>query len=266
MLQLLARLVELYGFDARELLRDFGADPALLFDPKARLPARLGDAAFQRAAALIPDPAFALRSAECWHPSHLGILGYGWLSSGTLRIGLRLIERYSRVVGTKATVRCSNESGGVRFRFDHGRGDTLIGLLLADGILALVLGMCRMNFGGALHPIEVHLRRPQPTDPTPYEVFFGCPIRFGAAEDSFLLGAEVIDVPLDSGNPDLALGFDSILAEQMAALGDYNLASRCRAYLLPRLASGSHSEEELAMYRLALPGHGFATQAAFRMA
>jgi hypothetical protein len=36
---------------------------------------------------LIPDPAFALRAAECWHLAS-GHLGYAWLSSGSLRTAL----------------------------------------------------------------------------------------------------------------------------------------------------------------------------------
>ena len=245
--QMLARLVELHGIDPRGFLWSFGWYPAAFQDPTARIPTRMIDIAFKKAAAMIADPAFALRAAECWHPSHLGVLGFAWLSSGTLRNGLRLIERYSRIFGFKATVRCAEAPDGLRFTFDHRRGDAPIGPAMADAILALVLSMCRFNFDATLNPIAVHLRRPEPSDAQPYHEFFGCPLHFGADEDSFVLAVGVVDAPLSSSQPDLEETFDAILAEQLAALGnEYDLAARCKAYLLPRLTAGVHSEEALA--------------------
>ena len=81
------RLLEKYEIDSQRFAQQAGIATIDVPSAKARLPCGLLDRAFAKAADLIADPAFALRSAECWHPSHLGTLGYAWLSSvsGELR-------------------------------------------------------------------------------------------------------------------------------------------------------------------------------------
>ena len=108
---------------------------------------------------MIPDPAFALKAAECWHPSNLGPMGYAWLSSGSLRTALKRLDRYSRILGSQYRDRCVDDADGLRYVFDHRRGDAPIGPVLADFTLSMVMGMCRMNYGEALCPVVVNLRR-----------------------------------------------------------------------------------------------------------
>jgi AraC-like DNA-binding protein len=244
--QILYRLVELHGIDPRSFMMQVGLDPEMFRDPKARLPVRLLDAAFLRAASLIPDLAFALRAAECWHPSNLGPVGYAWLSSGSLRTALKRFDRYSRILGSQYRDHCVEDAAGLRYVFDHGRGDAPIGLVMTDFTLSMILSMCRMNYGAELHPVSVRLRRLEPKDPTPWVRFFGCEIAFGASEDSFLLDRRTAEMPLPSGNQELAAAFDLILNEQLAALTKTDLQTRCKALLLQQLTSGEPSEEVLA--------------------
>lgn len=81
---MLLRLVELHGLDPQQFMSQLGIRPETLRDVRARIPSHLADQAFAKAMACIPDPAFALRASECWHPSNLGTMGYAWLSSRTL--------------------------------------------------------------------------------------------------------------------------------------------------------------------------------------
>jgi hypothetical protein len=85
--QIFVRLFEMRGLDAPALLREQGIDPRQTRDPGLRIPAARWEAVMLRAAALIPDPAFGLRAARCWHPSNLGALGHAWLSAETLHAG-----------------------------------------------------------------------------------------------------------------------------------------------------------------------------------
>lgn len=240
------RLVELHGIDPSGFMKQVGLHPDAFRDARARLPVRVVDVAFTQAAALMPDPAFALRAAECWHPSNLGAVGYAWLSSGSLRTGLKRIERYTRILDSKAIDRCRDEPGGLRYIYDHGRGDAPVGPVLADFILSIVMSMCRMNLGTPLHPVEVTLRRPEPGNPAPWRDFFGCDIRFGASEDSFLLDRSTVEKALPSSNQELAATFDLILNEQLAALTKTDLRTRCKVLLLQQLTSGEPSEAVLA--------------------
>lgn len=240
------RLIELHGINPQGFAQQVGIASIELPDARTRLPSSLLDLAFEKASSLIPDPAFALRSAECWHPSNLGTLGYAWLSSGSLRTALKRMARYTRVIGQRMSARCADDDQGLRFIYDHGRGETLVGQTMADYSLALIVDMCRTNFGPALTLESVSLRRPDPKNPKPYEDFFSCPIRFGAAEDGFVLERHIADRPLPTSNHELATTFDAILTGQLAELNTGDLAHRCRAHLLQELTSGEPSEEELA--------------------
>jgi AraC-like DNA-binding protein len=240
------RLVELHGLAPQRFLQELGVPPEILRDVGARLPSRLVDVGFERAAAQVSDPAFALRAAQCWHPSNLGTIGYAWLSSRTLHTGLKRIERFSHILGNRSTVRCIEETSGLRFVFDHGRGDALVGYPMADFALSVFLGMCRTNFGKELNPSAVYLRRPVPAAPRPWRRFFGCPIQFGAVEDCFVLDLESANAPLPSANIPLANTFDAMLTEQLARLFNDDIVSRCKNHVLRQLTSGVPSPSELA--------------------
>ncbi len=238
------RLVELHGIDPQAFSQEVGVPAATLRDVHARLPSRLVDLAFAKAAALIPDPAFALRAGECWHPSNLGTMGYAWLSSRTLHTALKRMERFACILSNRATYRCVDTPAGVRFVLEHGRGDTPIGHSIADSTLSLLLGMCRTNYGGKLNAAALFLRRPEPADPQPWPKLFGCNVRFGALEDSLLLDRDTVDAPLPSANVPLANTFDRILSEQLAHAFDDDIVSRCKANLLRELTSGVPSAQE----------------------
>jgi AraC-like DNA-binding protein len=240
------RLLELYGIDSRRFAMQMGIASIEIPDARTRLPSALLDGAFERAAELIPDPAFALRAAECWHPSHLGPLGYAWLSSSSLRTALKRMARFTHIIGQRMFSRNSDEPGGLRFTYDHGRGDTQIGHIMADFDLSLVVSMCRINYGPDLAPDAVTLRRPTPANVRPYEEFFGCPVEFGASIDSLLLARHVADKPLPTSNHELATTFDAILSKQLVELGSGDLLTRCKAWLLQELTSGEPSEIDLA--------------------
>jgi AraC-like DNA-binding protein len=247
------RLVELHGLDPGEFAREIGLPGTAIPHAGTRLPSSLLDRAFALAERRIADPAFALRAGECWHPSNLGTLGYAWLSSGSLRTGLKRVARHTRILGQRMASRCEDGPDGLRFVYDHGRGDTSVGHAMADFELSLLLALCRANYGADFRPAAVALRRPPPADPAPYARCFGCPIAFGAAEDCLTLAPEVADRPLPTSNRELAATFDLILARQLAELAEGDLESRCRAWLLDQLTSGDPAPEELARALLISP-------------
>ncbi|HEY6824766.1 MAG TPA: AraC family transcriptional regulator ligand-binding domain-containing protein [Steroidobacteraceae bacterium] len=240
------RLLELHGIDADAFVREGGYAPEAFGDPEARLPSSAVDVAARAAAARIADPAFALRAARCWHPSDLGALGYAWLASSTLRTALQRLERYGRILGEKARFRLESGDRGLRLIFEHRRKDARVAALGTDFALSLVLDMCRMNFGASLRPLEATLCRPCPADATPWRVFFGGDVRFGAARDSMLLSRRDADAALPVANRQIAGALDAILAQQLARLDRGNIAARCKAEVLERLASGESPEADIA--------------------
>jgi AraC-like DNA-binding protein len=247
--QIFRRLFEMHGLDAVGIARQAGVDLATVPGPTDRIEADKLDATLRLAIPLIRDPAFGLQAARCWHPSNLGVLGHAWLSSSTLRTGLKRLSRYYRLVGERTITEIEESRQGVKVRFWARRGNpaaVAVAAVLVDVAMAFLLDMCRMNAGAALRPVLASLRRGRPENVDAYARFFGCPVRFGAEENVFVLSAKDADRPLPSSNKQLAAVFDRMLAEELARLDKSDVIARCRAAVLEDLPSGEASAEDTA--------------------
>ena len=242
------RLVELHGMDAHQLMTELGVAPQTLRDVEARIPVSLADQAFKIAMHRIPDPAFALRASECWHPSNLGIMGYAWLSSRTLHTGLKRMERFSRIIGDDFSYQVLEDADGLHFNHDHGRGDDPVGHAMTDFTLSVIFDMCRKNFGHQLNAKRIYLRRPLPANPVPWQSFFGCTVQFAAAKDSFVLDSAAANAPLPSANIPMANTFDAILTEQLSHFLKDDIINRCKSFVLRELTSGPPSAASAATH------------------
>jgi AraC-like DNA-binding protein len=249
MLPMYQRLLEMHGLDAVALGRQAGLDLVKLPAPTERIAVDRADAILQLAITRIQDPAFGLQAARCWHPANLGVLGYAWLSSSTLRTGLRRLERYHRLIGERGVIEVDELRRGIKVRFWGKRGDpgeVPVAAVMVDIAMSLLIDMCRLNAGASLRPVAASLRRKAPASASPYERFFGCPIRFGAEENFFLLANEDADNLLPSSNKQLAGIFDKMLGAELARLDKSDVVARCRAAVLEYLTSGELSAEDTA--------------------
>jgi AraC-like DNA-binding protein len=240
--QVITRLLELHGVNSSKLLLAAGVRPQALRDESARIPANLDDAVFEAAMQQIKDPAWALRAAECWHPSNLGVMGYAWLSSRTLHTGLKRMERYSRLIGTDFTYTVSERMDGLHFEHDPCRsGNARLGWVYADFTLSVIMDMCRRNRGEHLQAKYVMLRRPQPQDAHAWTSFFGCEVRFQSRVNAIVLRLEDANAPLPTANIQLAQAFDEMLGQQMLAMDGDDLVSRTKSLIARELTSGTPS-------------------------
>ena len=247
--QMFRRLLEMHGLDAVAMARRGGVDLAAIAAPGERIEVDKIDAILRVAIPLIHDPAFGLHSARCWHPSELGVLGYAWLSSSTLRTGLERAVRYSRLVGERGVTEIEDTKLGLKVRFSAKRGNPAVvpvAAVFVDIVMALLLDLCRMNAGAALQPVAAALRRRKPDPADAYQRFFGCSVQFGADENTFVLSAKDADRPLPSANRQLAAVFDRMLTEELAQLDKSDVVSRTRAAVLEHLSSGEGTAEDTA--------------------
>ena len=243
------QLLEMHGLDVARIAEQAGVDLAKMPAPNERVPIDKLDAMLRVAIPLIHDPAFGLQAARCWHPGHLGVLGHAWLSSDTLRTGLERVTRYFRLVGERGLTKIDITRRGVKVCFRANRGDPAVvpvAAVFVDIAMAVLLDMCRMNAGAALRPIAATLCRPAPEQSEVYERFFGCPVRFRAEEDAFVLSAQDADRPLPSANRQLAAVFDKMLTEELGRLDKSDVVSRCRSEVLQHLESGEMTEHDMA--------------------
>ena len=247
--QMFRRLLELHGLDAVGIAQRASVDLVAIPAPGERIEIDKVDAILRVAIPLIGDPAFGLHAARCWHPSELGVLGYAWLSSSTLRTGLERAVRYSRLVGERGMTEIEDTRQGLKVRFGANRGNPAVvpvAAVVVDIAMAILLDLCRMNAGATLRPVAAGLRRRRPEPGDAYERFFGCPVQFGVEENTFVLSAKDADRPLPSANRQLAGVFDQLLTEELARLDKSDVVSRCRAAVLEDLSSGEGTAEDTA--------------------
>ena len=247
--QMFRRLLEMHGLDAIRIAHQAGVDLSKIPAPAERIAVDKIDAMLRVAIPLIREPAFGLQAARCWHPAHLGVLGHAWLSSDTLRTGLERVVRYFKLLGERGLTKVDTTRQGVKVCFRANRGDPAsvpVAAVFVDIAMAVLLDMCRMNAGAALRPVAASLCRPKPEQTDVYERFFGCEVRFRAAEDLFVLSADDADRPLPSANRQLAAVFDRLLTEELGRLDKSDVVSRCRAAVLEHLSSGEASAQDTA--------------------
>jgi AraC-like DNA-binding protein len=244
--QIVWRLIERHDLAPEPFFRAAGIDPEIIRDPHARIPRSKGDALLRTLAARIANPAFGLQAASCWHPSNLGTLGYAWLASSTLRMALKRVVRYWRIVIGDVAVRMDETPDSVEFVHTPPTLDGILDGIRGDIMMVILFDMCRSNFGHAFSPQRVAFRHAAPVDASPYEALFGCPVSFGADANRLVIGSAEVDQPLPTGNRDLAAAHDRILVDQLAHLHKTDVVARLRASLLERMTSGEFSEEDLA--------------------
>ena len=239
------KLIESYGKDPDPIFRKLYLDPKLIENPNARIPYAKFEALWKEINESIDDPYIGLKAAELWHPSNLGSLGYAWLASSSLRTAFERVVRYLRVV--TEGMHCWIEEKNGEFSFIHSFLEGSLNISVqADAILAMLITLCRINYGQSLNPISVSFTHPVPEDTGEYFAFFRCPVNFDASDNRIIFSQEVVDKRLPSYNPLLAQLNDQIMIEYLAKLNGDNIIERVKAAILDQLPSGQVTDSSVA--------------------
>lgn len=239
------KIIESFGIDPDPLLRELAIDPGLVSDPNARFRYTQIDDLWYKAVERVGDETFGLRAARYWHPSHLGALGYAWLSSSSLRTALNRFARYMRVLteGAELELRETDDIFSVVLSYKEiSRQQST----RTDSFMAMLVAMIRCNYGDDFHPLSVSFSHPAPADSGPYYELFRCPVYFEAEENSFDLSVEDVDKRLRGSNPQLAQLNDQVMIEYLARLDKDNVIERVKAEILNQLPSGRISDSTVA--------------------
>ena len=137
---ILWNILKKYNIDSDDVFRKVKLNPAMMQKPGKRYPIRKTDALWQEAAKRISDPCFGLKVEDCWHPSHLGTLGFAVLTGTNLRATLELMIRFHKVVSDIqfAELWEDHDAGTLVFSLTDREGDPPAPCL-EDAALALVI-------------------------------------------------------------------------------------------------------------------------------
>jgi AraC-like DNA-binding protein len=210
-----------------------------------RLSFRDYDAIVTQAAERTGDPAFGLRAADCWHPSHAGALGGAILASPTMRSAFRRLERFSQVCHDHFKIEVEELSDRVRVDY-HALVEPARPSIVGDARVAILFRMCEFNLGRRPRPVEVCLSRRRPEDPAPWNDFFGVEVKFDQAQNGLAISNDDADATLTSGDSELISIHEEILRRQLVRLDRQNILFRARQAIIEHLPTGRVTEERLA--------------------
>jgi AraC-like DNA-binding protein len=245
---LIAKAIDSYGLDSRELFAKADLDHALLKDPMARFSATAVQRLWRIAAKASRDPGFGLTVASFWHPTTFYALGYTWLASRNLAEAFDHITRYARIVNTAAQGVLQLETTPEHYRVIIGRSDLFPEASDAqvDALVAMLLIMCRVAYGASFELQRVTFQHKAPANRERFDDFFQAPVLFSEGEDSLWIDPELMQQPLATANPELVRINDHIVTDYLAQLDLSDLGMRVRSQLIKQLPGGHFGETEIA--------------------
>jgi len=234
----IVRALEARQVDPAPLLAEAGLDRALLSDPNARLPITATGSLWGLAAEATGDPAFGLYASRFVEQTTFHALGYAVMASGSLREAFERFARYGRLVSDAGASILEVAGDRWLYRLDVSRDPPRPADESIDAMMALIARTCRLLSGGVVLPLEVQLARRKPSVSGAYTRVFRAPVAFGAATNSLAYPAGSLDTRLPSANPELARHNEEVIERHLARLEQESMATRTRAWLVGRLASG----------------------------
>lgn len=134
--------------------------------------------ALELAKNLTADSSVALDAALRVRPRHLGNLGYALFSSEQGLDGLLVYESLQSLLcnGIVSQHAMQGDQFWVLHRCDESASPHLAQFWWF--LIGARLAFARWVTGMPLHPLQIDIPTPQPDDPSPFERFVGCPVRY----------------------------------------------------------------------------------------
>ncbi len=236
---ILWEILEEYGIDPEPVFRRVKLDPDLLFEPGARYPLTGISELWQEMGGLIDDPCFGLKTADHWHPSHFGTIGYAMLASSSVRNSLERLIRFHRVVSDARFGELIEDKQDnclhVKLNWSE---ETPWSPAREDAALTFILSSCRLNFNKVLNPKRVELTHNQHQCLLRYEKFFNCRVELNRPFPVLSLSLNDVDKSLRSGDEYLAQFHDRIMEDYISKLSEIRLIRTVQKVLASKLPDG----------------------------
>jgi AraC-like DNA-binding protein len=237
------------GLPVEDILGKAGIKPYLLNQKAARLPFRQHADLLVLAARATENGCFGMELAmKEIDPRDGGLLVYAALSSKTFGDALKVLKRYLHVLNEAADVRSvvSEETAIIEFDLSEPSAKDLR-QATEFGMTNLVRSL-RFLTGTQVRPVEVDFHHPRNHEIAKFERFFGCPVRFGAKQNSVAFSRRHLALPIATAD-DRLLGIltaycDEILAKRKRTSPD--LRHRVERVMVKLLSRGEAQTERVA--------------------
>lgn len=252
------KVIELYDHNPEHIFLEAGIDPELLKNPGARIKFSSVNKLWNILTKIIDDPCVGLHALKFWHPSNLHALGYAWLASHTLRDALNRFARYSRILSEADSILLEEDSETFSLILESKFAKIRLPERI-DMIFAIIVQMCRANYGDELKPISVNFVHSEPSCSEQFFNHFRSEVSFSESRNCIVFSLVDIDKYLSGSNPHLANINDQVILQYLSGLGKDNISDRVKSCIIDMIQSGNVSGAEVAK-RLGLSERGLQRQ------
>ncbi len=233
------------GLDATALLAQAGLDPALLDKPGARYPTR-GMTRFWALAIEATEPSLSLAVPHHVQPATMHALGQSLRASRTLADALMRMVRYSRLVSDAADILLDAGDTQVDLIYRAPARDLPLADAAFEAFMATAVNLGRALAGTEEGLLACEFRHAAPADLAPYQQFFRCPLRFGAADNRLRFDRALLEAPLPGADDATTRHYDATASEYLKRFDAQPVSQRVRELLIRHLPSGEPTREALA--------------------
>lgn len=231
------RVFESYGLDAETLFAAEGIKFRLPLDPSVRISRKKFMRVRRRAMKLSGDPYYPLRMAQVFHPSDVGVLGFAWLASGSLRECFLRLERFCVMIseGNRVSVADEPPNMVVSYTPDFGSKPELL-TSIAGG--ACFLQLSRDHLKKPFKLTEMKFACKKPSRIAGFRKFFDCPLSFGHQVNQLVMPLDVADDPIPQSSRELAKLHDEIIDRYLVQMGRKDIVGRVCTEIMRQLPTG----------------------------
>ncbi len=229
------------------LFEQFGITDTLVNAPEARISIprfmRLGRAAI----GLTGDPNLGLNMGEQTRPIDAGLPGLAAMSAATAGQGLETLLTYSLLNSRNSRGHPFYEADDLRACFYSIRPYNVYNYFVVDSVLAGWTQFLR-RMTGQTHVLEqVRIEYPDQGQQPAFEAWFGCPVNFGAPENSIQLRPETAAAPSAQFQPAMHRALTQQCEAQLKRIrGGWTVVDQVREKLSPMLEGQPPSLEAVA--------------------
>lgn len=240
--EVVARTLETYQIDSKELFESLGLPPEPFKNPDGRVPLDAMEEIWAETERLTRNPCIGFEVGMNFHTSNLHAVGYAWLASATLREAMERLIRYQRLLSTASDMDVSEDEDGFHLQIDPAPGIDFGD----DAAFTAVISMARDLSHAEFKPINVQMMRPEPPCSRKLAEFFGCRVEYNASIDQMTFTSESMDEQLSRHNPALAQASEEVAREYLANMDKKDVVARARVAIIDHLPDGEPSRREVA--------------------
>jgi AraC-like DNA-binding protein len=234
------------GAERKLLMSRAGIAAEQLRDPGWRLPLAGLLRLFDHARELSGDDLIGLHMGMQVRPRTFSALGYAAMSCSTLGEAVALIPRYESLVYDGGITQISLAGKLARVSWQSGMQDHARMRPVNEAIVAGWLSFGRWISGIRGELREACFQHPRPLALTEYERFFGCPLRFDAADNALSFEVTLLATPLIQHDDQLRGLMEQQAREQLRQIQGTQLTPRVIAAIRRCLPQRAPAAAEIA--------------------